>query len=555
MTKSETSISNEKIVGAILRSIGGEVSNDVLTSFKKGTAANAELDPSTRGHLDLLAISMPLDIYDFDVENTGIATQRFKAAYASVSLLSKATFLNVDIDKRAVAVSTWRDTEAQCRIINDYGKTFSSIGVNSPLEPIISLARKKIAKCLSQYTVNEMFDCCRFSGGASTSLSRREGHPANKYRGKPDVTPSAFKVAQAAVECDQQWWYKTILSYGSNPVDWFNIVGGSELDTVPKNSKVDRVICIEPDMNMYLQKGLGLMIRRRLKKMGVNLNSQTLNQYLAWVGSRTGSLATLDLRSASDTIALAIVQDLLPYEWFAVINTLRSAYTRIDGSYEPLEKVSSMGNGFTFELESLIFWALTEATLDYTGCCDRRLAIYGDDIVVHGSVAPLLIEVLSYVGFSTNMEKTFINGPFRESCGKHYFLGSDVTPVYIKEAISTPESLFRMCNAFAEWGLAEKTLKYLQLRLKPGYRNRVPRRYGLTAGLWEPLCDIPPPKFRRSMWIFRYSSMKVRVVSKPIKAWEDLHYALGYADGLFVDPKRTTGAAYSRETGSTSSWD
>jgi hypothetical protein len=338
-------------------------------------------------------------------------------------------------------------------------------------------------------------------------------------------------------------------------VDWFNIVGGSELDTVPKNSKVDRVICIEPDMNMYLQKGVGLMIRRRLKRMGVNLNSQTLNQHLAWIGSRTGSLATIDLRSASDTIALAIVRDLVPYEWFLVIERLRSAYTRIDGSYEPLEKVSSMGNGFTFELESLIFWALTEATVDHLGCCDRRLAIYGDDIVVHGSVAPQLIEVLAYVGFTTNMEKTFVTGPFRESCGKHYFLGCDVTPVYIKEPVSTPEALFRVCNAFADWGLDQKTLKYLQLRLKPGYRNRVPRRYGLTAGLWEPLCDIPPPKFRRSMWVFRYSSMKVQKTPKPIKGWEDLHYALGYADGLFVDPKRTTGATYSRETGRTSSWD
>lgn len=141
---------------------------------------------------------------------------------------------------------------------------------------------------------------------------------------------------------------------------------GNKVTTVPKNSKTDRVIAIEPLMNMYVQKGIGGAIRHSLRSVGINLNDQTSNQRLAREGSLQGKLATVDLSSASDSVSLLLVEELLPPDWVAAIKLCRSPCGVLpDGSVINYQKVSSMGNGFTFELESLIFWAACSSVCQY----------------------------------------------------------------------------------------------------------------------------------------------------------------------------------------------
>jgi hypothetical protein len=223
--------------------------------------------------------------------------------------------------------------------------------------------------------------------------------------------------------------------------------------TVPKNAKTDRCIAAEPTGNGFLQQGVGRFMRKRLAKFGVDLDDQSRNQTLAARAARDG-LATLDLKAASDTISRELVYSLLPLDWAFFLDDLRSKSSRVDGEWIPLEKFSSMGNAFTFELETLIFWSFCVSVQEELGS-PGDIAVYGDDLIVPSQMAHYLIDVLQKCGFDTNPEKSFLDGPFRESCGKHYFNGFDVTPVYQKRVVNSLPELIRLANRLVRYSMRE----------------------------------------------------------------------------------------------------
>jgi len=257
--------------------------------------------------------------------------------------------------------------------------------------------------------------------------------------------------------------------------------------TVPKNTEIDRVACKEPDLNLWCQKAYGNVIRNRLKRVGIDLNDQTNNQLLSKVGSETGGYATIDLSSASDSVTRALVARLLPRAWYDILDSLRSHITVIDGVEHRNWMFSSMGNGFTFELESLIFWALAKSVAFLTNS-RGRLLVYGDDIIVPTEMSRTLVQVLGFCGFLANSKKTFSEGPFRESCGAHWYMGSDVKPFYVRARILTIPDLIRALNQMRKWILTHDDI-CLENGLEPGLDNirskwyRLARRY-VDRRLW-----------------------------------------------------------------------
>jgi len=63
--------------------------------------------------------------------------------------------------------------------------------------------------------------------------------------------------------------------------------------------------------------------------------------------------------------------------------------------------------------------------------------VYGDDIIVPAQHAESVSETLEAFGFKVNSRKSFWTGLFRESCGKDYYKGIDVTPVKVRRVIPT----------------------------------------------------------------------------------------------------------------------
>jgi hypothetical protein len=226
------------------------------------------------------------------------------------------------------------------------------------------------------------------------------------------------------------------------------IVDNNIINFVPKTVKTERTIAVEPLLNGYIQKGIDVEMRNRLKRVGIDLNDQTKNQRMAREGSvlsQDDPYATIDLSSASDSISIELCRYLLPEGWFRLLDETRSKSYSIDGVLRPYQKFTTMGNGFCFPLETLIF-----ASLCNTACLEMDnptdFTVYGDDIIVRSSVAARVLELLRVCGFKANASKTFVKGPFRESCGADWFEGKDVRPISLDYSFDTIENIFKFCN-------------------------------------------------------------------------------------------------------------
>jgi hypothetical protein len=216
--------------------------------------------------------------------------------------------------------------------------------------------------------------------------------------------------------------------------------------------KTERTIAVEPLWNGYIQLGVGEAIRKRLKRVDIDLKDQTKNQKLARKGSLGDSddpYVTIDLSSASDSVTIELCRDLLPPDWFSLMNQLRSKSWVLEGDEKPhlYEKFTTMGNGFCFPLETLIFASLCHVANKEMRIPVNDFSVYGDDIIVRQSVANRLLGLLRLCGFTTNVKKTFLSGPFRESCGADWFEGEDVRPLNLDFAFENIQSIFKFCNA------------------------------------------------------------------------------------------------------------
>jgi len=248
-----------------------------------------------------------------------------------------------------------------------------------------------------------------------------------------------------------------------------SIVRSSKVSCVPKNDKTSRLICTEPSLNMFFQQGLGELLSVRLKKrFGIDLSQQpVLNRILARSGSMTegdgrdrrDGMITVDLKSASDSISLGLLQWCLPPEWLSAILETRSPSCLMpDGREIALKMCSTMGNGFTFPLQTLIFASCVSAVMKFNrgekpwaGHDERaNFSVFGDDIVVKERYWGWLYRLLDLLGFTVNADKTFSQGPFRESCGGDYYRGHNVRGVYIKR-LKTPQDMCVAINLLNEW--------------------------------------------------------------------------------------------------------
>lgn len=427
--------------------------------------------------------------------DVNLDSDSFRAAWLGYNIARKRELDNPETESAARAA--FFATEDKCATIE---KETILWGLGFEDTRFIFRAAQIMRDLLGERPPKDWFRYCEFTGGASTSRKRSESHPALKWWASSPlhVTPLAlrhlldFKEQCAVV--DVAWSDPGILSCGtySDTRPFYKVVPGSHLAFVEKNYKTKRAILLEPDGNMLLQKGVGKVIRRCLRAVGINLNSQSRNQQLAFAGSISGSLGTIDISAASDSVTLALLRVLLPWEWYQLIYELRSPCFKDGDEWFTMRKVSSMGNGFTFELESAVFYCIAQAVIDLTYPADTRIAIFGDDIIIASGSCAQLIRTLNQCGFEVNTEKSFWEGPFRESCGKHYHSGADVTPVYIKGDLDLGQ-LYRLYNQVRDWaGGVHYDPRYSQMldrilaAIPHADRCQIPVEYSSICGLYYP---------------------------------------------------------------------
>lgn len=421
-----------------------------------------------------------------------------------LALFKKRADLDLGIDKADVAFRTFLKSEGLCRAVN---RKLSKRDDPDSQEraALVFKMQRKISRVLGNLPD---FADIPFGFGPGTNVGCSK-NTSVRHKLNSDVTATEAALRYFVTRAD------TFHAYSFFGLKMPRIVSGSRWTSVPKTSLTDRGINVEPILNAYLQKGYGSLIRDALRHVGINLNDQTHNQRLAREGSISGKLSTIDLSMASDLISYLLVMELLPWEWFEALDAVRSPVCELpDGSFVILEKFSSMGNGATFELESLIFWALLSVVCGD----DATISVYGDDLICPSECFDEVLHALTLLGFVPNDDKSFKDGPFRESCGKDYWEGTDVRPVFIKNELSLKE-IFRLHNFFVRTGrlgsLPQKLLSFI------AKRDRIygPDGFGDGHLLWE---TAPRPVRDKRGWepfhVITTWQAKPRVVRTPLSS-------------------------------------
>lgn len=435
----------------------------------------------------------------------------FMLDYSALNLVKKYPYLRLPgVNPSIIAMEKFLLSETRCRQVN-FSFTHPSLIPHDAMV-LLTTARREVRRILGKFCLDDIVPFLSHGPGATFGTRKDRGHPWYKFGDqKPTVTGECLALHNHFIKYCELWGN----IHNENGIDPL-IVLGSKVTTVPKDARCDRIIAIEPLLNMFYQKGIGGLMRSRLKRYGCNLNDQTVNQSLALKGSIDNSLATIDLSSASDSVSRGLVEFLLPPDWLLFMNATRSNYTTAFGERIFLQKYSSMGNGFTFELESLIFLALCRAVAGNSK--ESVISVYGDDIIVDRTMVPKVINLLQVCGFTTNVEKTFTDGPFRESCGKHYFLGHDVTPLYVKADIHTQDRYLWYLNsikrlAYRLFGMGygcDQRLRKLYFviysLLNPKYRSlSIPEGFG-DGGVVRDFDECSPRPQAQHSWIEGYTT-------------------------------------------------
>lgn len=325
----------------------------------------------------------------------------------------------------------------------------------------------------------------------------------------------------------------------------FEIVPGSRLSFVPKSAVISRTICTEPLLNMMFQKGIGKLLEDRLRlSCGIDLRSQPFkNRLLARIGSETGRFGTIDLSSASDSMSLGLVHDFFPDHVVSWLMRSRSPVTILpDGTTCDLHMVSSMGNAFTFPLQTLFFLSLVYGAyrmldIKFDRPTEQSLgsfAVFGDDIIVDSRAYDLVVRLLEICGFKVNVNKSFNTGDFRESCGSDFYKGHNVRGVYIQN-LSTKYDCYSAINRLNDWSARHGILlHHVVTRLTKGlFKLYVPMHEGETAGIRVPCRVLERPRRGRNIGSICYRAFRPRPWEIQVSSPENAARYQGRTHGIY----------------------
>jgi hypothetical protein len=453
------------------------------------------LDDDERKRISSIANMRSVDLYLKLSEDWGLqciipdesrSLENIRAKILLSSVLKKYQFNGDTLSRKLKALEAFKNAEEACEKVNCRHIEYSFDEEGHFLEQPLYFMREFVENVIGTDlppTFDTLTHCSRHGPGVTLSTKANKTSAYHKFAELPySVTPQARYYAQRLIQDDQRWFDSLLQNYckrnnilcatsyynGSityaplSSIDWKDFwdttledVEGNRIAFVPKDAVKDRTIAIEPTMNLMLQLGVDGFIRNRLKRWGVDLDTQVKNQQLARRGSIDNSFVTIDLKSASDSISVSLVKGLLPRCWFSYLMAIRAPKGELKDPSSGLnilvdyQKISSMGNGYTFALESLIFTSMIYACFKwYNIPFDRQnFACFGDDLIVPTRFYPLLDSLLRYCGFTLNAEKSFIRSNFvRESCGTDWCNARNVRGVNLLERPKNVPDLYSDFN-------------------------------------------------------------------------------------------------------------
>lgn len=224
---------------------------------------------------------------------------------------------------------------------------------------------------------------------------------------------------------------------------------------VPKTLKAPRVIAIEPTAMQYAQQAIKDSLLSAIREDGflskaIGFDDQDPNREMARLGSYSGALATLDLSEASDRVSNQHVRAMIADfpQLLEAVDGCRSRKADVPGhGVLRLAKFASMGSALCFPFEAMVFLTLVFLGIERELSAplspktiksfEEQVRIFGDDIIVPRDYVLSVVDELHTFGYVVNVNKSFWTGRFRESCGKEYYDGHDVSIVKVRQAFPT----------------------------------------------------------------------------------------------------------------------
>lgn len=361
----------------------------------------------------------------------------------ATDLLRKCVDVEIKHDAEKEALLKWKWAERECFLTNQRLNEYLDFGTLSGVPPHIRIVeffddlKKHLQWLIGDGPPVELDGV--FGPGATVSDRSGATTVLHKMSSTPTFTPDALGYLFP-------WSGTKWASACAERYDVPRSVRGNIYFSVPKTALTERPCAKEPSINAYYQRAQGLVLRRRLEARGFTFErAQEVHQAMAQKASVMDDFCTVDLTSASDCKAYALVRLACPQRWFDSLNQTRSPFTEVDGHWHRVEKFSSMGNGFTFELETAIFAAICLA-VNPALRPGVDLFVFGDDIIVPKDDGEAVVAALKFLGFTPNPGKTFLSGDFRESCGGDFFRGTAVRGFFLEEYPNEPQDWISFAN-------------------------------------------------------------------------------------------------------------
>lgn len=450
-------------------------------------------------------------------------------AYAATKFLSKYKGLTLSFDPTQRAFEKFNLVEAQCKQTNlNFLNLSRHPSYRGDAVWLHNAVIRKIDKILGEFDVEEVFRLPDWGPGATTLIKRRDASSAEKFQLEAGITRDLLDLVPLPLLREvYPRWGERLVNGKKFPI----IQRGNKVFTVSKDATIDRVAATEPGINLWFQKAFGSIIRQRLLRVGIDLLHQDVNQRLAFVGSKYLTLATADLSSASDSLTVNVARELLPPRWFTALDICRSHYGNVNGSWVWWEKFSSMGNGFTFPLESLIFYAVAKCCAEFMHV-DGNVSVYGDDVILPTPSFTLFSQMMNFYGFTVNMKKSHFASSFRESCGAHYFCGIDVKPIYLKDKLTSVLTVYRLANAVRRFAFRRNfriscdsrlrsTFDLLVSKVPKALRLRIPEGFG-DGGFISCLDEATPNVVRHEYPTQEWEGYKVTHLTEVRPPYEEI---------------------------------
>lgn len=384
-----------------------------------------------------------------------VVTPRQQWVYSQAESVLKKCY-DPAVDPWSDTIRTWWSTERRCELLNR--KFAAVLDRRASGEKVVPFAcelyrfYEAIAYVLGQgVPVADIAESAYYGPGSSTGVRGRDVNFVRKVENN-ECVPLAIEYAAQALLHDKAAWahmgMDPTYSHVESAREGFlrvarerlreDAVRHDRLMFIFKSMTSHRSIGAQPTVSGMLQLGFHEFCAQRLKDLaGIDLADQSWNGELARRGSLgwrdADPFCTLDKSNASNLIANGLVQYCFPSDWSKFLQRIRTpgyeAPKELGGGLHDYQMYAGMGNGTTFCVETLIFWAATYATQeltleDYTA--NRQYAVYGDDVILRRSHAIRYMRFARFLGFRFNEKKTFIDGPFRESCGYDWFGGVPV---------------------------------------------------------------------------------------------------------------------------------